>query len=109
MELWTVIVMVMLAEALLHYFPWRVLLKGKELPRVLAYTLGMLALMAPLSAWLWERGDREVIEVMWTVIFAGGLTVLALYGLDRYLKLEMRDIESGEREALRRKDLGDGA
>lgn len=108
MELWTVIVMVMLAESLLHYFPWRTLLKGKKLPRVVAYTLGMLALMAPLSAWLWERGDREVIEAMWIVIFAGGLTVLALYGLDRYLRLELRDMESVEREALHGKDMSDG-
>lgn len=109
MKLWTVIVMVMLAESLLHYFPWRTLLKGKKLPRVVAYTLGMLALMGPLTAWLWEHGERHVIEAMWAVIFAGGLTVLALYGLDRYLKLELRDVEAVERETLHHKDLSDGA
>lgn len=102
MKLWTVIVIVMLAEFGLHYFPWRVLLKGKKLPRVASYTLGTLAMMGPLTAWLWERGDREVIEAMWTVIFAAGLMVLALYGLDRHLHLERREKELSEREALYR-------
>ena len=102
MKLWMVIVMVMMAEFGLHYFPWRVLLKGKELPRVVAYTLGTLAMMVPLTAWLWYRNETEVIGVLWTVIFTAGLMVLALYGLDRFLKLEMRDVESGEREALYR-------
>jgi 4-hydroxybenzoate polyprenyltransferase len=108
MKLWTVIVMVMMAEFGLHYFPWRVLLKGKELPRVVAYTLGTLAMMGPLTAWLWAHGEMEIIETLWTVIFTAGVTVLALYGLDRFLKLEMKDMESSEREALYRKQH-DGA
>jgi hypothetical protein len=102
--------MVAMAEGLLHYFPWRVLLKGKKLPRVAAYTLGTLAMMAPLTAWLWEQGQTvktvDVIETLWVSIFTAGLTVLALYGLDRYLKLEIKDQEHNEQETLRREQDG---
>lgn len=95
------IAMVMILEACLHYFPWKMLLRGKELPRVAAYTLGVLGLMVPFTAWLWERGEMEIIRMLWMVIVAGGLMVLALYGLDHYLKLEMRDLESREERSLR--------
>ena len=98
MELWMLIALVMMAELGLHYFPWKLLLKGRELPRVAAYTLGMLGLMAPFSAWLWLRKDVVVIQVLWMVIIAGGLTVFALYGLDRYIELEWRNLEATERE-----------
>ena len=65
-------------------------------------------MMVPLTTWLWIRGEGEVIEALWTVILAAGLMVLALYGLDRYLHLEQRDVESTEREALYR-DQQNGA
>ena len=87
-----------MAELGLHYFPWKLLLKGRELPRVAAYTLGMLGLMVPFSAWLWKRYEMEIIQVLWMVIIAGGLTVFALYGLDRYIELEWRNMEATERE-----------
>ena len=98
MKLWMVIVMVMLAEGFLHYFPWRVLFKGKELHRLMAYTLGLLGMMGPLTTWLWERRDTEVIQTLWIVILCAGITVSALYGLDHYLELIMKDIEATERE-----------
>jgi hypothetical protein len=98
MKLWTVIVMVMMAEGLLHYFPWRVLLRGRELPRLVAYTLGLLGMMGPLTAWLLERNDVELIQALWAVIVSAGLTVFALYGFDHYLDLIMKDIEAIERE-----------
>jgi len=98
MKLWTVIVMVMMAEFGLHYFPWKMLLRGRELPRLVAYTLGLLGMMGPFTAWLWDRGDLEIIQTLWIVIVSAGLMVLALYGLDHYLDLIMRDVEASERE-----------
>ncbi len=98
MELWMLIALVMLAELALHYFPWKLLLKGKELPRVAAYALGMLGLMVPFSTWLWKRNAVEVIQVLWIVIISGGLTVFALYGLDRYIEMEWQRMEASERE-----------
>lgn len=95
------IVIVMLSEASLHYFPWKMLLRGKELPRVAAYILGILGLMCPFTAWLWVKEEMEVIRILWMVIASGGFTVIILYGLDRYLRLEMRDIEAEEERSLR--------
>jgi len=97
----SLIFIVMISEGLLHYFPWKMLLRGRELPRVAAYTFGVLGLMAPFTAWLWERGEMEIIRMLWMVIIAGGLMVLALYGLDRYTRLEMRDLEAKEERELR--------
>lgn len=96
------IVIVMLSEASLHYFPWKMLLRGRELPRVAAYILGILGLMCPFTAWLWTIGETEIIWVLWMVIASGGFIVIILYGLDHYLWLEMRDIEAGEERALRK-------
>ncbi len=106
MTLWTLIALVMMGEAFLHYFPWMKLLKGKDLPRVPAYALGVLGLMVPFSMWLLEQGEVEILKVLWMVIIAGGLSVLALYGLDRYIELEWRDIEASERERASRNDHG---
>ena len=100
MSIGAAVVIAMLAELGLHYFPWRMMLKGKELPRVVAYALGVIGMMVPFTAWLWDRGEMDVIQSLWLVIVASGLTVLALYGLDRYLELEMRDIEASEREQV---------
>lgn len=102
MSIALLIALVMLSEGLLHYFPWKKLLKGRELPRVAAYTLGVLGLMIPFTAWLYQCNELETITVLWMVISAGGLIVMALYGLDRYIELEWRDREAIEREALAR-------
>ena len=102
MKVWMVIVMVMMAEFGLHYFPWKMLLRGRELPRLAAYTLGLLGMMGPLTAWLMDRSEWEVIQTLWVVILSAGLMVFALYGLDHYLDLIMRDIEAAEERALRK-------
>lgn len=102
MNLWILIVMVMMAEGLLHYFPWKMLLRGRKLPRLAAYTLGLLGMMGPLTVWLWDRNEVEVIQTLWAVTVSAGITVFALYGLDHYLDLIMRDIEATEERALRK-------
>ena len=102
MNLWILIVMVMMAEGLLHYFPWKMLLRGRKVPRLAAYTLGLLGMMGPLTVWLWDRNEIEVIQTLWVVIMSAGIMVFALYGLDHYLDLIMRDIEATEERALRK-------
>ena len=96
------IVIVALAELGLHYFPWRMVLRGNELPGVVAYIFGVLGLMLPFSVWLWEQGECEVMRVLWMVIGAGGITVMSLYFLDHHSDLVMKDKEAEEREALRK-------
>ena len=106
MSIGAVIAIAMLAELGLHYFPWRMLLKG-ELPRVAAYVLGVLGLMVPFTFYLWERGDADVICALWEVIGAGGLTVMALYGLDHWLSLQRELMETREREQALSKQVRD--
>jgi len=76
-----------LALAAEHYFPWRLAL-GRDLPRPGAYVLGVLAMAIPLSglyvAWGFEPPAWQLahLAALWAVVGAGGLTVLAAYGLD---------------------------
>jgi hypothetical protein len=99
MSIRDLIVIVVTVEFGLHYFPWHMLIGGR-LPRLAAYVLGLLGMMVPLSAWLMDKGETDVMQTLWIVNASAGLTVFALYGLDRYLKLERRDVEAEEREAL---------
>lgn len=102
MKLLVLLFNVIIVEALLHYIPWRMIMRGRraELPRVVAYTLGVLGMMVPLSVWLWDRGDYEVMNALWEVIGAAGLTVMFLYWFDHYLDLDMKDKESEEEKEL---------
>lgn len=59
-------------------------------------------MMGPLTAWLWDRGQIEVIQTLWAVIASAGLMVFALYGLDHYLDLIMKDMEANEERTLRK-------
>lgn len=111
MNLRDLIIMIVIAEALLHYLPWRRWL-GQDLPRLWAYMGGSLGMMVPLSLWLMDRGEFEIIQVMWIVVVSAGGTVFALYGLDHYLELERHKTESIEREEVMQKSLkdkGDGS
>lgn len=55
-------------------------------------------MMGPFTVWLWQIGEFEIIKALWMVICAAGVMVFALYGLDHYLDLIMKDIEATERE-----------
>jgi hypothetical protein len=97
MSIRDLIVIVVAVEFGLHYFNWRMLL-GKKLPRLGAYTLGLLGMMVPLSAWLIDRNEIEIFQTLWAVICAAGLTVFALYGLDHYLEMQKQNVEADQRE-----------
>jgi hypothetical protein len=98
MSVAAMIALVVITEAFLHYFPWRKILRGRELPRIAAYTLGVLGLMGPFTAWLIEAGCYGTVSMLWLVIVAGGASVLALYGLDHVIELEWKVKEGAERE-----------
>jgi len=68
--------------------------------------IGLLGMMVPLSAWLMDRNEVEILQTLWIVVVSAGLTVFALYGLDHYLELSMRDIEATERESMQREADG---
>jgi hypothetical protein len=99
------VVMVVFIEMFLHYFPWRMILHGKELPRLLAYGLGVLGLMGPFTAWLMERGDQGIAIMLWEVVCAGGLAVGLLYLFDWVINQVWAKHESEQRERLLQEQL----
>jgi len=98
MNIVMLIALVVFIEALLHYFPWRLILSGKKLPRVAAYMLGVLGMMVPFTAWLIENGELIIVRTLWLVIISGGLSVMVAYGLDKVLDLIWRVREYDQRE-----------
>lgn len=95
---------VCLWEALLHYLPWRLLLRGNKLPRQAAYVLGMCAVMIPLSVWMCVYGYWMPLLVAWMCVCAAGVTVLGLYLFDYVVDLIWHKAESIEREQVRAKN-----
>ena len=82
MNEWHMIGYIALAEALLHYIPWRDFLGGHDLPRPVAYMLGVCGFAVPLSMWLYGRGHMEGVVVLWKAIISAGIAVLSCYGAD---------------------------
>jgi hypothetical protein len=67
--------------ALLHYFPWRGLLRN-DLPVLARYVVGVLALVTPLSVLWVVQADWANLVLTWAVVICGGLTVVLLHALD---------------------------
>lgn len=105
MNMGAMIALVALSEALLHYFPWRLILKGRDLPRLIAYMLGVLGLVGPFTAWLLEQGEWAITQALWMVVIFGGASVLALYGLDHVIGMEWKVKEGAEREQAIREGI----
>jgi hypothetical protein len=58
------IALVMAIEVALHYFRWRETLQGHELPRPVAYILGVAGMMVPFTIWLMENNQAESMRVL---------------------------------------------
>jgi hypothetical protein len=87
--------------ALAHYFPWRGLLK-KELPLLVRYIMGVLALLVPVTVlWVCQRNYQSLL-ILWAVVICGGSTVFALHLLDTAINARSRaDIAEDEGRKLR--------
>ena len=85
-----------------HWFPWRLMLR-KDLPRLVAYILGVLALHVPLTGLYiyWassgvDVGEHAHLVALWVVTVGGGLAVLSAYGIDWLLDNLARRYELDE-------------
>jgi O-antigen/teichoic acid export membrane protein len=101
------VVMVCLIEIALHYFPWRKVLQGHELPRPIAYALGVTGMMVPFTAWLIQCDHQQIAFVLWMVIGGAGLAVVLCYGFDWVIDLVWRLRESDQREQMAINELKD--
>jgi hypothetical protein len=96
-----VVVYSCLLLALEHYLPWRQILR-KELPVVARYTMGVLALIVPVSVVWIIRADWVNLIMVWAVVLFGGGTVYLLYVVDRSIEAHGRaDIAEQEGRYLR--------
>lgn len=108
---WLSVGLAVLAAVLLllveHWFPWGMMM-GRELPRLWAYVLGVLAMFLPLTGLLWAWDVRGVvirgwmvIAAMWLVVISSGLAVALAWGIDDWLDLRLdREVAEGEREVI---------
>lgn len=93
-----------------HYFPWRVVLHGKRLPRIAAYTLGTLAVLLPFTYWLIKQPNClshiAAANALWVVTVVAGAACIGCYALDKALEYRSRALDAEEREARFRENMG---
>ena len=87
-----------------HYFPWKRLMH-RELPRPLAYIIGVAIMITPYAVWLGMTGAYSNLVGLLVVVFSSGLAVLLAYLLDAWLSTRAQaEIEKAEADCIK-KDL----
>ncbi len=86
-----------LLQLLLHWFPWQMIFRN-GLPRLLAYSFGMLGILLPFSGLMILWQEWSALVALWAVVVASGLAVIKAYGLDWMLNRVRLSFESQERE-----------
>jgi hypothetical protein len=90
-------------EVSLHFICDTEKLLGRKLHPIIAYVLGMLAVMVPFSFWLLEYGDcgrMHVFWALWKTIVAAGVAVLLSYGVESITDLLWKERHATERETI---------
>jgi hypothetical protein len=80
----------LLLEFGLHFIPWPALLCKRELPRPIAYTIGVVGLNIPLTVYALLAATALPVWLVWANCAAGGLGVIAGYGIDKWLSYRNR-------------------
>lgn len=102
---------VVLGEALLHFLCNAERLLGRKLHPLIAYVLGVLAMMIPFTFWLigLEQVDKEYVAwALWKTIVCAGLAVVLSYGLDAIVDLIWMNRQKTEENELLKKQVSDG-
>lgn len=104
MDLWTSVCasIAAITTVALHYFPWRAV-RGRELSRPEAYTLGVLAMMIPLTVYFLSMGEItgwQAVVVMWVTAVGAGIGTAGTYALDSALDNRQRANEAEARERV---------
>ncbi len=91
-----------LIQMVLHWFPWRMIM-GHGIPRILAYILGVLGIVLPLSALFiqWQQvgvvpDEWQHLLALWACVLSSGLAVIAAYGFDWVLNRVRKSYEHEE-------------
>jgi hypothetical protein len=111
-DLVKLVVLCGLLTMLEHYLPWKAIL-GVELPKLIAYVLGILAVFVPLTLLFVEypmvTGWRAALA-LWVAATGAGLGTVLCYVLDDWLvKRKLAIIHRKEAAMVRRSlDQGEG-
>jgi hypothetical protein len=99
-HIWIPIVITALLQWASHYFPWvRVFGKNRP-PRLVAYTIGVIVLLAPVSIWAAVTGLDVPAWALWASAGASGIGVGLGYWWDR-----MHDLDQTARELKEQNEL----
>lgn len=81
LEIGLVIFVTSLLLGFFHYVPWRSILH-KDLSRLCRYSLGVLALLVPISVYWLLLGHWMLVVQLWCVVLLSGSTVYGLHWMD---------------------------
>jgi hypothetical protein len=87
-----------------HYFPYRNIF-GREPHRVIAYAIGVLGFMLPISTWMLIEGLVRPLTVVWSAVAASGSVVGLLYLIDDSARSRAEAEDTREREEVLMKRL----
>ena len=97
MDLAITVIVVALSLLLEHWAPWQKIFQ-RRFHVVVNYMLGVLALIVPLTVLYWTWGSLREIVALWSVVVAGGLTVMLAYAVDDWAEARLARREAEERE-----------
>jgi hypothetical protein len=104
----TMIFVTGLLELVLHWIPWQALLRRK-LDRPVAYTMGVVAIAAPYTVSMISVKLTGSIYawLLWAHIAVAGVSVLAAYSIDLFLRLRLAG-EADHQDAVRLREANHG-
>ena len=82
---WYGLAIEVLLLALFHWAPW-----PRRLPRIVAYVIGVGALLVGAAVWLLPLGQCQIVAGLTLLAVAGGLAIAACWGIDWLLNLNAR-------------------
>jgi hypothetical protein len=96
-------------QAIQHYFPWGLVFR-RELPRVVAYIIGTLAYLIPVTvlyahwAMIGIANNWSHLIALWACVAASGLSVILVRVVDWALERITRSFEHEERDDAKRNE-----
>lgn len=92
---------------LAHYFPWRFWFKEGRVPRLLAYTIGLLCILIPatIAAYFAAQDVAQVLGLLWLAAGSAGVGTFITWGWDWHNKTEQQIRREADRaEQLHRNE-----
>lgn len=75
-----------------HYFPWRFWFRRGRLPRLLAYSLGLCAILLPatVAAWFAAGSITDALILLWLAAGSAGSGTLLPWWYDWHNRTELQ-------------------